>query len=403
MSESFDNQLFNKIRGTFENYNEPFNEEAWLLMKQKLTNKKKKKFILLFNIAKAASVIFIIGFLGLYFYNSGNRTLTGKKIESVTERNNKNRSVGKNFNVIHDKEKYLTGNKKYFKENKDHTNSILPENNKNENVVIIDIDSLKNIDKEDNGYANVLNDYMNDTSTVKILKDTVYENRTILLPEEDFVIHKTNKKFNIGIALTSYYTSSDIGAKDNISIGGGIQTEFALTDFISINSGILLADHRLDTENGSLLSEFQAFKTDATNDAYAGNISKEVYLIGLDIPLNMSFNFNRFTVTSGVSSLVYLKESYSENYYVENAREVYNNNTGEFETVNLFDLVNHSDSKGAFQTFDFAKLLNLSVGYSVHIKKGKLIFEPFAKIPLGNLTGYDISYGYGGVLLRYEF
>jgi hypothetical protein len=137
--------------------------------------------------------------------------------------------------------------------------------------------------------------------------------------------------------------------------------------------------------------------------AITGTSEKEIRLVGLDIPLNLSFRLDRFSITSGVSSLVYLKETYSEDYYVENETNVYNPQTGGYELKDMYEKVNSSDSKGAFQTFDFAKLINLSVGYFIPMKKGKLVLEPFAKIPIGDMTGYDISYGYGGILLRYEF
>ena len=108
-------------------------------------------------------------------------------------------------------------------------------------------------------------------------------------------------------------------------------------------------------------------------------------------------------ISTGISSLVYLKESYSENYYVENIQEVYNNTTQSYETLYLYDNVNETSKSGAFQTFDFAKLINISVGYLIPLKKGNLILEPYAKLPIGKLTTYNISYGYGGLALKYDF
>jgi hypothetical protein len=405
MSESFDDQLINKIRNTFENYIEPFNEDAWVLMKQKLSDKKRRKFILFFDISKAASVILIIGFSIFYPYRNDNRIWTGKRSGSVADNSKEIRRAD-----MHSVENYANLNSvakskhQQFKPKNINTKIIIPENITEDQIAIQNeaVDSI--LESPENLYVNVFNDHITDTSSMLNEKDSVIDNRPILLPEDDdFIKHKkSDKKFNIGIAVSSYYSSSDIGATDNISIGGGVQTEYAISDLISFNTGVLLTDHNLNTSGQNVFK--QALGQPENGDhAIAGDVKKEIKLIGLDIPLNISFKFDKFFITSGISSLVYLKESYSENYYVEDSEQVYNPVSGVYETVNMYDKVNNSEHNGAFQTFDFAKLINFSIGYSIQLKNGKLIFEPFAKIPIGDMTEYNISYGYGGVSLRYDF
>ena len=83
MQESFDKKLSNKIRSTFEHYYEPVNTLAWEKMKTKLLNKKSKRIIMFNNIAKAASVILIIGISILLpqKINTYNNSLTTLKPE----------------------------------------------------------------------------------------------------------------------------------------------------------------------------------------------------------------------------------------------------------------------------------------------------------------------------------
>ena len=69
MPVSFDNKLTSKIREAFDRYEEPFNELAWDLMRDKLSGKKKNRSILFINIAKAASVALIIGISVLIPHN----------------------------------------------------------------------------------------------------------------------------------------------------------------------------------------------------------------------------------------------------------------------------------------------------------------------------------------------
>ncbi len=392
MSEPFDNLPVDKIRSIFENYREPFNEDAWGLMKQKLVARKKRTYILFISIAKAASVILVAGFLLLYPFRSGNSYIgcmnhkvlkdSGKLSRIHTPQTNTYAPIIQHYITYQDNKNYIHS----FADDTLDTN-VQPEDK--EFVANTTNDSL--IHNPDHGYADLINTLGIDTSAMQPDSDSLLDKRPVLLPEEDFIIHKkSDKKFNVGIALTSYYGSSDIGATDNLSFGGGVQADYAITDFISVTSGILLADHQFNTSGGNALKGVLAESNDYDH-AIAGTPDKEIRLVGLDIPINISFRLDRFSITSGVSSMVYLKETYSEDNYVEN------------EYLNMYEKVNTTDSKGAFQTFDFAKLINLSVGYFIPMKKGKLVLEPFAKIPIGDMTGYDISYGYGGVSLRYEF
>jgi hypothetical protein len=404
MSEPFDNLPVDKIRSIFENYREPFNEDAWGLMKQKLVARKKRTYVLFISIAKAASIILITGFLLLYPFRSGNSYLGGMNHKALTDSTKISRIHTPVTNtcapII---QHYITHQDKNHNINGSAIDTLDSNLQLEEKEVIANFINDSLIHNPDHSYADLINTIDIDTSTMQADSDSILDKRPVLLPEDDFIIHKkSDKKFNVGIALTSYYGSSDIGATDNLSFGGGVQADYAITDFISVTSGVMLADHQFNTSGSNAFKGVLAESNDYDH-AITGTSEKEIRLVGLDIPLNLSFRLDRFSITSGVSSLVYLKETYSEDYYVENEANVYNPQTGDYELMDMYEKVNTSDSKGAFQTFDFAKLINLSVGYFIPMKKGKLVLEPFAKIPIGDMTGYDISYGYGGILLRYEF
>lgn len=412
MPESFDKQISNKIRSTFKNYHEPFNNDAWRLMQEKLADKKKKKgFVFYINIAKAASIILFVGIGVLWPFKTNHQfsntdysilriddTLKNKEIK---DRNNTlNIAVNSNETEKYENVKHSLKEIQNFN-NKD---IYISDNEININVNRVFSDSVKNNEKRKKKiYADIVKTKDKDSLNNIISVDTVKDNRPILMPDDKDFFHekKSDKKFNFGIAVSSYYSSSDIGATDNINIGGGFFTEYKISDRISINSGLLLANHHLNTESSSLFSAFNSY--DMAESSFVGSSETEVVLVGLDIPLNVKLNFNKMYISTGVSSLVYLKESYSENYYVENTQDVYNSETNSYETLYLYDQVSENQEFGAFKTFDFAKLFNFSVGYIIPLKKGQLIFEPYAKIPIGHLTSYNISYGYGGLALKYDF
>lgn len=409
MPESLDHKISNRIKSAFENYDEPFNEKAWELMKDKLADKKKKRFVLFIDIAKAASVLLIIGLAALLPYQS--------KVHYAFQIQNINKNENIDAHKFLNKENFLTENgtdktiKNDVLNNKNDYSNNITENNIEDYTVIEIIDTLNQDNKNrkdiyaDNVFENYVDTFSNITQNDS---DEIIDKRPILRPDDDdfFFEKKSDKKFKFALAVSSHYTSSDIGAKDNINIGGGFLTGYMLSKNISINSGILIANHDMNTQSGSLLGGFM--KSDAVenslyDNAYVGNTEKEVQLVGLDIPLNIQFNFDQFFVSTGFSSLVYLRERYSENFYVENSSQVFNSETNDYETVYMYDNVNNTLSEGAFHTFDFAKLINLSFGYKIPLKKGSLIFEPYAKIPTGSLTSYNISFGYGGLSFKYHF
>ncbi|MCF6366688.1 MAG: PorT family protein [Bacteroidales bacterium] len=419
MQESFDEKMSNKIRSTFENYNEPFNNDAWKLMQEKLTDKKKKKaFIWFIDIAKAASIILFVGIGVLWpfktnhqFSNTDNSILVNDstfKNKEITDKNNI-LNIAYNSNKT-DKQEFVKKDNSIVKQPfKEIQNNNTKQNYITDNKIEINInrvlnDSVKNEEEQEKKiFADLAKVVDKDSINNKTSIDTVKDNRPILMPDDkDFFIEKkTGKKFNFGLAVSSHFSSSEIGATDNINIGGGVLTEYRISKRISINSGLLLTNHHMNTESSSLFGSLKSY--DAVETAFAGSSETEILLVGLDIPLNVKFNFDKMYISTGVSSLVYLKESYFENYYVENTQEVYNSQTNSYETLYLYDQVSENQESGAFKTFDFAKLFNFSVGYKIPLKKGSLIFEPYAKIPIGNLTSYNISYGYGGLALKYDF
>ena len=71
--------------------------------------------------------------------------------------------------------------------------------------------------------------------------------------------------------------------------------------------------------------------------------------------------------------------------------------------VNSVNYLKSFQNFNAFENHDFAKLLNLSVGYEFKISDSKLIAEPYTKIPLGKMGGTDLKFGHSGFRLQYYF
>jgi len=406
MPESFDKQLSNKIRSTFENYNEPFNNDAWKLMQQKLENKNKKYFVLLINIAKAASIILFVGISVLWPYNTNHQLLNSNKSTLIKHSILKNKNTKfKNNELLITEDHKLVPSTGQIKQKKIITNKPIKYTNlaeSEQNVITYESVEDSNKIEEKQIFADLLKPLDRDTINNELIVDSVTDKYPVLIPDDDnfFKERKSDKKIRFGIAVSSHYSTSEIGATDRINIGGGFYTGYVISEKISINSGILLANHNMNTKK-RVQTENNVYNS--SNTTLTETSDTHVLLVGLDIPLNIQLNLNKMYISTGISSLFYLKETYSEDFYVENSTTVYNFDTEDYNDIYYYETKNQTENKGAFQTFDFAKLFNLSVGYKIPLKKGDLILEPYAKIPIGNLTSYHISYGYGGLSLKYDF
>lgn len=94
-------------------------------------------------------------------------------------------------------------------------------------------------------------------------------------------------------------------------------------------------------------------------------------------------------MVAGLSSNYFIDEAYTYNYVNMGAR--IDGDTEEKTTTKT-------------SSFDFARMLNFSVGFGYPVgKQSKLSLEPFIKYPLGGLGAQDIRFGSAGLNLKLNF
>ncbi|WP_207426023.1 outer membrane beta-barrel protein [Pedobacter sp. SYSU D00535] len=221
---------------------------------------------------------------------------------------------------------------------------------------------------------------------------------------------KKNRGISIGVYAGSYINYAE-GSESNINTGFGVQSEFTISKKLKISTGVALAQNNLNF-SGSIpavaLDNFtmQPTETSRWNAGLspAGSYLAETYniqkynasLLGLDIPINMKYvlldNKNQLFVTAGLSSNFFIEESYTYSYNV----------SGNYNGIKL----DREDEKAETeaQTFDFARMLNFSVGMGHPLgKKSRISYEPFLKYPLGGLGAQNIRFGAAGLNLKLNF
>jgi hypothetical protein len=243
-------------------------------------------------------------------------------------------------------------------------------------------------------------------------KKDIYE----LLAEKTNQDKQTKKAGNkpvISVYAATYFNYAK-GSDSHINVGGGFTSDFHLTNKLKLSTGLAIAQNTFNYNNGTEPNSQQheaAYATLAKEVAKAngspiigdgskkslavlatnmgGTKSYNASLIGLDIPVNLKYEFDPQKsdayVSAGLSSGTFINETYRAAYsYSQVSKE--------------------SDTHNHFSGFDIAKTLNFAFGVGYPLgKSNRLIVEPFFKYPLDGLGEQHIRFGAGGVNLKLNF
>jgi len=194
-----------------------------------------------------------------------------------------------------------------------------------------------------------------------------------------------------------------------INMGGGVAVSYALSDRISISSGLSYV--ALDAQRGPTQRDIpQEFaKTSLSNYNYNKSLSHiNTSLVGLDIPLNVRFQVNQKVYASaGVSVFNVLEESRYNQFEEHVAVLAFTGNkdgSGSPEPVMQTLRTQEVSEETPYQGKNFTGFFNLSVGYQLPVlKKLNLAVEPYIKVPIGTLSEQDMDLSNGGLKIITTF
>ncbi len=230
---------------------------------------------------------------------------------------------------------------------------------------------------------------------------------------------KQDKKVHFGVYAATYFNYAK-GSNNEVNAGAGFTSDINLTRNLRLETGVAINQNSLsyggssqpvDAENNLVLAGSSVYYgpaaangANATSASSASIAASSNYLnsvasvksynanlVGLDIPLNLKYEFNpqrnNFYVVGGFSSGTFINEAYTYNY----SSGLYPQQTGAQTTNKSFD------------NFYFAKTLNLAFGVGYPLGKNSLVIEPFLKYPLQGLGAEQIKFGAGGINLKLNF
>ncbi|MGV3685137.1 MAG: hypothetical protein ACO1NS_05885 [Daejeonella sp.] len=221
--------------------------------------------------------------------------------------------------------------------------------------------------------------------------------------EQPYRSQKVASKNNMISFYAGSFFNYALGSETTLNFGAGFTSDIKLGNNLRLSTGLALANNSLSYNNGVPASGKEKLTFDMQPSFAAGGnnnlttITKyDASLLALDIPLNIKYLLipenNTLYMLAGLSSGTYLNEKYSLRYKKYNPAGFY---AGQDQG---------STVRTNFQTFDFARTLNISFGYSTNLGKTQNItIEPFLKYPLGGLGSEDLRFGSTGLNIKLNF
>jgi hypothetical protein len=470
MKEELDNKFTDRIKEVFENREEPYNSNDWkkLLAKKPMNDVRHFGW----SYSKYAAIVIIFVFLGgigsfVFFENSQNLTVqidkpalidkkkdvikpdsidktsakqvyitleSKKRITPIYNKKNTLKQATKTSVELAQKKEY-TSNTNLYKREKEpikHVKGVLVFNDNNkynlDNLFFVDhllfsnpkydhydlaidypkistlnleLEKIAKFQKNDD----ILKDAINVQNQEELLASTSPSTFELQLRDDNSITElsheKTNKnkKITVGLAVSSIVSYNQGSQNSNVSLGVGALLDIPIYKKFDINTGILVTNQKINLQENSLvvLANGSQLK------------SKKAVLTGLDIPINLKYNFSMnnsdMFLAVGLSSVSYIKEDIESTF--QQSSTIYSESINEFGTlVRTSDIVNtfriDKESKGSLTNFSFGNILNFSFGVELPFKNSgqSIILEPFFKYALKSISSENIDLSSVGLNLK---
>ncbi|WP_186753907.1 outer membrane beta-barrel protein [Echinicola salinicaeni] len=449
MKEQFDKRLVEKIRDSFQDYEEPFAPGEWEKFSHAYFNKPKKRKRIAywpFWVSGIAASLLLLFFF-LPFEKEIDESLTAMREEPAIIRGLAPKNVDEVPSVIEDESRLADAFEQKVQEP---ARPIASDNDvsvssANETGMITEQQKIQGerAHNIDNKIAFDLSPLAFELPEINLIPEHIEhdlntgiafsnEVQTEQLDEVDAQAWvekwkngdddgKTNSEtiikrkrehnpFRIGVIGGPQSASNQVSG---MQFSGGVISEFSLSNKLKIDVGVTYARQNIEANSSAELPEAMTMRASMAADAnsftndYIGSEYTLSYS-GLDIPINLKYkvldkkNTNMYLIT-GLSSMVYLDQEGSETFSVDS--KFTSNAVGDLQFASTVQEYTESYSPGSGDSnVDLGKMLNLSFGYEYNLTNGTFLsIEPFYKLPLGNLTFTNQQFSIGGVNLRMNF
>lgn len=449
MDDQFDDNLKNRILEVFENFEAPSANEGWLLLREKFPEKKERRPAAWLWWGAAAAILLM--FFGIAIFTNYNQDQTKKLTyknqkahpqqdiavnkkklpaeEQTINRNNapviiKKNSVAENPSTLAVKKSYApSANRSIIVRDSSEGEHILAGNKKMQEKTVDSsvVRPNQNLAKQDitgNTAGNIAANQGNIIGGV-ITKKPGKQPISIFDDDNKDGQNTANntssidnaKKVSFSIYAATYVNYAK-GSNSQLNAGVGFTSDIHISKNLKFSTGVILAQNTLNYNTAPLKEprgNDLSYISTSTEHAYAAVSSKgltpntglssanpvfknyNASLMGLDIPLNIKYEFDpqksATYISAGLSSGTFVNEVYTYSYLNPLSQQTQDAST-------------HNN----FSNFYFAKTLNVSFGVGYPLGKSNLlIIEPFIKYPIDGLGAQQIKFGAGGINFKFNF
>ena len=450
MSNELDNEFKNHIARVFDNYDDAGADEGWMLLREKFPAQKKHRGVARLWWAAAAAVILLFTAVGLWLNYTPpvkpqqTAQNTGVKQQQAKPQNTAPAVPGKADEQAVDNQpessytaRTLTPDAPVLAQRKGNAAGIT----KTEIIVphITDVPAPLPQQKSPEGDINTTPSdnsgkpaYVAVPDSKKPVQNQPAEplNQPAKQPKNDIMgmlekdsyaangkkpeinTGESAKPVHFGLYAATYVNYAK-GSDNQVNVGAGFTSDFRLTKNLKLSTGVAIAQNsfKYGGTNDNLPMAAAAVAEKTENMAALSSQDEKLFsgvvvtptlqnynasLLGLDIPINLKYEFNPEKsdtyISAGLSSGTFLSENYTYKYGYNGITGA-SNRQPETETINQ-----------GLGSFYFARTLNVSFGIGYPLgKSNRLVIEPFVKYPLDGMGAQQIKFGAGGVNLKLNF
>lgn len=442
MDDQLDNDLKDRIKEVFENFEDPSADEGWLQLRKKFPGEQANRRAFAWIWWSAAAILFLFLGIGLWIYSTNDqhkkyavKIPKHSQTEGIaTVKSSRDTTANKTPFHAENRPKVIAGNvlakhSNPFKiSNRIRTNIpayipsrvILNDTAGKKTLIAKTTDTIKKAIDQPPGQQLAKIEPSNNSTTNPVINKPGEPAKPItnMFAKDQAVKVKKNEdnseRVRFGVYTATYFNYAK-GSNNQANAGGGITADIKIAKHLKLVTGITIAQNRLNFGTGvptntaqNNLASFAAPNT-PTPASFASVYSinsavtiasvpafknYDASLVGLDIPINLKYEFNPkkygFYVLAGLSSGTFINETYTYQY-----------NYPALLSPSL-QQIQEDISRKRFNGFYFAKTLNLAFGIGYPLGRNHLILEPFLKYPLDGLGSQNIRFGAGGVNLKFN-
>jgi len=404
MSEAFDKILARKIREVFDNNKESMDLTAWEDMQARLDQKRKKAYFSewIIRIAAVALLLFFL-FIPVRQTEKYSNPETDKishthfrkfqNQQDVHSAGVKQSSQGQGVKASSDHQTQLSG-PELSDSKKLVSMSASRKERKNDRISRSESAGLKKLAP----ITWSIPDYFTGLPHVPGIGENEKEKANLEPLTEPAGTPKQKDKVDFGIALSSLQNYSSANTTSEFNYAAGVHTDIKITQKLRLSTGLVMSKQYFTTDKALDVLYTLNSPTNRLNEKVLSSENR-VELVGLDLPINLTYRIGDISLTAGFSSYAYIHEQ----FYLQ--RKTSYDMVDEFNNTLVKNKASTEKRIKAkpFDTFDLVGAVNLSAGYRFHWHNNALIIEPYIKHPLGDLTSRDIRFGSTGIRLQYVF